>query len=412
MLGGLKNVMVSILLITTTIVTSQNIVPNNSFETYYSLPNGYGQWSKAVGWSNLNLYPFFAWPYASPDYLHMTGSGGADLPVSTFGTVTPATGDAVMGFITWMSTPINYREYLSINFTTPMEIGVPYTISFQITNGSAGWYCGYSSNHIGVQFSTVALTQLTNEPVGGTPQLEIVGELWNTNWQLITFTYTPDSAYNYITIGNFYNDASTAHSFHVASLSASSYYFIDDIIVQPELPLPITLNNFDAIAMDNHVQLNWQTVNEIQSDYFTVERSTNGEEFTELNQVNAAGNSNEINNYGYIDEYPEIGINYYRIKTTNVNYNNQYSPIKSVEFNTDSPIVSINPIPCSNSLNVATSSANVGTLVVHDLSGKMVLTAASVSGNYQLQTDQLSPGIYLLTYTNPNRSSTLRFIKQ
>ena len=51
-----------------------------------------------------------------------------------------------------------------------------------------------------------------------------------SGWTTITGTYTADSSYQYILIGNFFDDSQTNTSYIFGSLCAS-YYFTDDICV-------------------------------------------------------------------------------------------------------------------------------------------------------------------------------------
>jgi len=411
MLACKRFLLIAVFIFTAHLGFSQNIVSNPSFEAFTSLPTGYGQWYKASGWSNLNLSPIFAWPYASPDYLHMTGGGGVDLPICTFGTVTPSTGSAAVGMVTWLSTTPNFREYFSIALTTPMIVGQAYTVTFQVTNGSAGWYCGYSSNHLGIQFSQTPLVQITNEPVGGTPQLECAGEIWSTTWQLVSFSYVADLPYTYIAIGNFYNDASTTSTFRVASFSAGAYYFLDDISVVPELPLPITFTAFDAFAETNAVNLNWQTSAEMNTDYFTVEKSANGDNFEAIGSVSAAGNSASQHNYQFTDYEPESGVNYYRIKTTDLDNSILYSEIKSVDFSNSFVNIKIYPNPCLNVLNISLPINNTSDIRIVDLSRQIVYTTTHVEGLYSINTSYLAAGVYIITIQNNNASYYQQFVK-
>lgn len=291
----------------------QNLVPNNGFETNDGMPTGYGQWYHCTGWSDVNNYPAFLWPYASPDYLHNTGGVGVDLPISTFGTVTPFAGSAVMGFVTWLGTTPEFREYLSVPLISPMVTGTTYTIGFWITNGSATWYNGYSANHIGVRLSTGPLTQAAHEPINVVPQMEYPGELWSTSWQYVSFTYVADNSYTYLTIGNFYNDAATAHSYHVPSMSVGAYYFIDEVAVIPETPLPIILLAFEATPDDGHVDLDWSTESEQNMDHYILNRSVDGMHYSELGSVNACGNCPVSSVYAFVDETPVSGWSYYQL---------------------------------------------------------------------------------------------------
>ncbi|MBK7568677.1 MAG: gliding motility-associated C-terminal domain-containing protein [Bacteroidetes bacterium] len=222
------------LLINLKSLTAQNIIPNFSFENHSALPDDYGQWYKCNDWDNVNGFGAFLWPYASPDYLHTSGGVGVDLPVSTFGTLSPHDGNAIMGLITYYQTTPDYREYLSVPFTEPMIIGNSYNISFWISNGESGWYCNGGCDRVGIKFSTGELTQVDHEPIGGTPHFEIPGIFWTDEWQQISFTFVADAAYDRLTLGNFYSDALTAFNDFAPSGTNGAYYFIDEMVVIPD----------------------------------------------------------------------------------------------------------------------------------------------------------------------------------
>lgn len=101
-------------------------------------------------------------------------------------------------------------------------------------------------------------------------------------------------------------------------------------------PTPLSLNLLDFQASkttDNRVQLNWQTSAEFNSDYFEVERSANGRDFSKsIARVKAAGNSHELLNYQSYDNEPMNNDNFYRLKMMNADGRYQYSAIRRVVF--------------------------------------------------------------------------------
>ena len=216
---------------------TQNIVTNGGFENYSSLPLGGGECYKCVGWSNLNGSTTVAWPYASPEYLHVLGSGGVQLPNSSFGSVTPYSGNAIMGFVSGRPSMANYREYLSTQLSSPLVVGKTYNVSFWISNGDSNYLASLSSDGIGILFSSLSLSQSTHKPIGGIPQLEIVGQVWSSSWQMYLFSFTADSAYNYLTIGNFYDDVNTNTQVQLTASLPISYYFVDEVKVIPALDI-------------------------------------------------------------------------------------------------------------------------------------------------------------------------------
>ena len=224
----------------TTYCSAQNLVQNGGFETYTTLPTNLSQWNNCVGWSNVNGNA--GWPSGTADYLHNSGTSFSALSADYFAEVSPHSGDAVMGIICKHNNVANHREYIATELSSPLVVGTDYTVSFWITHGSprtghssgTPYFYGSSMDHFGIQFTTAAMSQTTGEPIGGTPQIEITAEVWHPNWTFYTFSYTATSAYQHITIGNFYNDASTSTTVQepTAQGPLGSYFFIDDVSVE------------------------------------------------------------------------------------------------------------------------------------------------------------------------------------
>ena len=100
-------------------------------------------------------------------------------------------------------------------------------------------------------------------------------------------------------------------------------------------PLPIELVSFEAHLNINQVDLKWITASEKNNDFFTIERSTDGENFTEVFHVEGAGNSNQYLEYFDIDYEPMVGIVYYRLKQTDFDGQYAYSGLVPVEYTED-----------------------------------------------------------------------------
>jgi hypothetical protein len=100
--------------------------------------------------------------------------------------------------------------------------------------------------------------------------------------------------------------------------------------------LPIELIRFNGEVKKDKVELTWATSAEINNDYFTIEKSTNGITFISYGKIEGAGNTTAIQNYGYHDLNPSAGMNYYRLKQTDFNGRNEYFKIIAIDFRTDS----------------------------------------------------------------------------
>jgi hypothetical protein len=105
--------------------------------------------------------------------------------------------------------------------------------------------------------------------------------------------------------------------------------------------LPIELLFFQAEPQENEriVDLNWSTASETDNDYFTVERSPDGINWTEILEVEGAGNSSIKLDYYEQDKEPLFGESFYRLKQTDINGEYDYSPIVRINQNGISEIL-------------------------------------------------------------------------
>ncbi|HEY1046760.1 MAG TPA: hypothetical protein VGF79_09995, partial [Bacteroidia bacterium] len=119
-------------------------------------------------------------------------------------------------------------------------------------------------------------------------------------------------------------------------------------------PLPIQLISFDAIPNKTSVNVNWATSNEVNNDYFIVEKSFDGNAWFSIGEVDGAGNSDKVINYTLLDTKPVVGIQYYRLIQVDLNGKSETSAIVPVRFNVNNinnVVVSPNPAT-GNILNV------------------------------------------------------------
>jgi acid phosphatase type 7 len=93
----------------------------------------------------------------------------------------------------------------------------------------------------------------------------------------------------------------------------------DSFSITVTTPLAVQLLRFDAMAKDRQVLLQWVTTQETNSRYFTLEHATDGQHFTVIAQVAAAGNSNATKQYATTHNGPLQGNNYYRLSQTDIN---------------------------------------------------------------------------------------------
>jgi hypothetical protein len=100
-------------------------------------------------------------------------------------------------------------------------------------------------------------------------------------------------------------------------------------------PLPIELLSFTATIEQDDVALNWVTASEINNQFFTIERSSNGIDFEIISIIASQaefGNSNKTLYYSALDTQPLDGMNYYRLKQTDFDGKFEYSQVIAIAF--------------------------------------------------------------------------------
>lgn len=227
-----KLYLLPVLFLVSSICHAQNLVPNGDFEIYGAVPCG---WTGSASAFSAATSGWTSPTNGTPD-IHSTlisQSCSNFHPHSTYscnnGSQVPYSGNIFSGFYTnVMGTP--NREYIQAQLSSPMSPGLAYYVQFYVSLGEES---AFATNNIGVWFSTAA----TNVPIitelGYTPQVLFTNVITDTaNWVLLTDTIIPTQAYQYIIIGNFFNDsATTAVNVNPLACWARSYYYCDDVCI-------------------------------------------------------------------------------------------------------------------------------------------------------------------------------------
>lgn len=184
------------------------------------------------------------------------------------------------------------------------------------------------------------------------------------------------------------------------------------------ITLPVTLTSFTAsLAANKSVNLRWATSAETNSSFFAVERSTNGNDYTEIGRVTAAGNSSTSRSYQFTDAQPAAGGNYYRLKQVDKNNSFQYSQTRKISLNNLGLYLQAGPNPFSNQVEVLISGdARLAlTANVSDVNGKLLRQVKFMKTETQMKKmidlSTLSSGVYILQVSGEGVSFVQRIIK-
>jgi|GEM_PF-1850478 len=179
----------------------------------------------------------------------------------------------------------------------------------------------------------------------------------------------------------------------------------------PGSPLPITLESFRIDKINStSISLNWVTSSEINFDYFEIEKSTDGKNFSKLDQVQGHGTTHDQHSYEFTDYNPIIGKNYYRLKSVDFDKYTETFYVVEADFSS-SQNVSIYPNPMTDhTLNIDLNfNADNSMISITDSFGvsKLIVSSAEAQNVLSLT---LEPGVYFVTVTSPSFKHVTRLM--
>ena len=266
--------------------------------------------------------------------------------------------------------------------------------NFYAPGGNGTWYTGTSSvgsDNISYRppglsaITAVALTSASSVSSGnyGYDNMRYNGITSGTKTQILTAMASPPNWQG--------TDAATPYNFSSGGYSGNSFTV-----------LPVTLLDYSVQLQPNEtVQLKWSTAAEINNDHFTIERSADGIQFSELGKVAAKG-SNEPARYLFTDQLPEAGNNFYRLSQTDIDGREKILGIRTVTV--QNVRLRISPNPATDAINVRFNGGNWQEIILFNSAGQLLqafqLTARD--SRLRIPLTAYQPGSYFLAFVARN----------
>jgi len=197
--------------------------------------------------------------------------------------------------------------------------------------------------------------------------------------------------------------------------------FIPWSISNNNQPLPVELLSFNADVVKNKVRLSWITASEINNDYFTVERTdpSDMDNFDFIAKVNSyMNNSTMMLSYEAWDNNPLPGLQYYRLKQTDLDGQFSYSDLVAVDFARKGGFEILNVVGTAEQngefqVEFVYDSELPLTAVVTDAAGRVVYRQDNLSaspGINRISFGQALPrGIYFVVLQNQQKAVNRKF---
>ncbi len=224
----------------------------------------------------------------------------------------PAVINNTSGSDTWTA------EYIAAN---PTSGGYPNININAINLGSVSIFEYWQISRLGATSADLTLSYDVGSYM--VPNIGTVSSLAVARWNGLQWDFPPGGS-SFSQLGT--NIAGTVTATNVTSFSPFT------IGSTESGPLPINLLYFKAVIVNDAVLTEWSTAQEVNNDYFTVEKSANDQIFHEVAKIIGKGTTNVRQTYSFKDLNPYSGISYYRLKQTDLDGTHTYSSLRAVKY--------------------------------------------------------------------------------
>ncbi len=163
--------------------------------------------------------------------------------------------------------------------------------------------------------------------------------------------------------------------------------------------LPVHFESFTATKVAQTVSLQWQVSDEVNSDHYNVEYSTDGINYSTLSKVTSHNANNS--SYRYLHTSPSMTkINYYRITQVGKDGRTITSQVQAIRFESNS-IITITPNPASNFVTVVSTIANLR-ITMYDNGGKKIMAQVVKDNTATINIASLARGVYTIVASDNN----------
>jgi hypothetical protein len=340
--------------------------------------------------------------------------------------------------------PINMMIPGSPYFNVP---GIDISIDFRRSEGSGNFFTRGSGFNFGMDKGNIVIRYRTENGKGSYKTIEAItnyqipiDEIWRT----YRFIYTPSTGKGEVFVNSVIvwsnqgtsntklfwgDDSNVIIGKDMDGGGAIDRSIFDNLVVRSTGNVEANLQSLLAFSAVPHpdaqgkMLVTWCMIPSVNDNYFVIERSINGVDFSKIGTVRAASAGNSVVDYQFTDLRPvTYGITYYRIKYYTHDGQFVQYPATAVSVKAklieDITIENIFPVPFSNSLDITYVTSGSGDVILKLINrdGIVCLTEkmnATKGKNIHVlrDTTKLEDGIYTLNLIYNNKSAYKKILK-
>lgn len=176
-------------------------------------------------------------------------------------------------------------------------------------------------------------------------------------------------------------------------------------------PLAVTFKELSAKCENQSVVLNWTTTSEINNDYFIVEHSENGEDWSNLAKIDGNGTTTKEQQYSFVHRGSDnASTSYYRLLQVDFDGKSEYlQTIASNCHNADKIIVAPNP---TNDFFQIQNINPDDKVELYNAMGNLIQSVQSTSNFVEISLSEESKGVFFANVISGTGTTILKVVKQ
>lgn len=326
------------------------------------------------------------------------------------------------------------------NFTTPVSTDGRTTVVNMQTAGTFRYEVKAIDNRAEYAFDTVTIT-MVNGPVSnispvaqagpdvtielpltsldGSHSYDPDGSISNYQWSKISgpaiYTLSSSSAVNPVVsdllLGTYAFELRTTDNLGAVSRDTV-------LITSNGTPLPVKLRSFKASSITGGTELNWVTERENGNDYFVVERSEDGTNYTAIGTIDGQEQSTRLKEYSLIDPQAANGLVYYRLRQVSVDGKGNYLQTVTITGRMVHGIEYF-PNPVRNNFTIQVRQKETGLMKInlYSIDGRLLKQKQLMKQQEHVSTAmdirELGKGVYMLEVMIDDKlRETMKLVKQ
>lgn len=183
--------------------------------------------------------------------------------------------------------------------------------------------------------------------------------------------------------------------------------------IKNKLSLPVKFTGFYAVKSGENIQLSWSTAIDINNSHFSVERSFDGTDWTDIAIIMDNNISNTDKSYGYTDKKISNAVVYYRLRQVDMNGNKEFSSVRVIGGNQENTTTVYASTKQTITVDFNAEIKNNFVIKVFTSSGQKIAEQVFQSSSYKvsLKLNNATTGLYIVQITDNKAFSETKRVK-